>query len=56
MTKPLFQFAVDFEHEKYLRIDLHIDFRNNGTAANASDGKGSMQWFMNNSTFHANYK
>ena len=54
MTVPLFPFAAIPEPD--LQIDLHIEFRNNGSAANASDGSGSLQWFMNHSTFHANYK
>ena len=49
MTVPLFPFAAIPEPD--LQIDLHIEFRNN-----ASDGSGSLEWFMNNSTFHANYK
>lgn len=49
MTVPLFPFAAIPEPD--LQIDLLIEFVNNG-----SDGHGSMQWTMNKSTFHANYK
>ena len=55
MTVPLFPFPAvndSVNNTDLLQIDLHIDFHLNGT-----DGKtGSLQWFMNNSTFHANYK
>ena len=50
MTVPLFPFPA-VNQTDLLHIDLHIDFHNN-----RSDGQGSLQWFMNNSTFHANYK
>lgn len=52
MTQPLYPFAAMPNPD--LMIDLHIDFRNNGT--DAAHTNGSLQWFMNNSTFHANYK
>lgn len=54
MTVPLFPFGsaptADYT------IHLHVDFGYNGTAGNLLDPKGSRQWFVNNSTFHANYK
>ncbi|KAM0805794.1 Cupredoxin [Usnea florida] len=54
MTVPLFPFPAvndSVNSTDLLHIDLHIDFHLNSTDRKT----GSLQWFMNNSTFHANY-
>ena len=51
MTVPLFPFAAIPKPD--LQIDLLIEFHYNESI---TPQRGSLQWFMNNSTFHANYK